>query len=115
MELEKQILNGVNDAIKISIVDSLSGYNSPLRKLSDKVVQENEEKIHLIMNKAFKFVISTDSFKKTILEEFQHKVAKMLVSNLSGQVEKSVNIIKQDPTLKAKMILAIENIIEENA
>ena len=32
---------------------------------------------------------------------------------MSGSVEKAVNRINQDPTLKAKMILAIENIIND--
>ena len=41
-----------------------------------------------------------------------NKLAEMLVGQMSGHVEKAVNRVRQDPTLKAKMILAIEDIIE---
>lgn len=112
MDLEKQIAQQTQTAVQKAIHETLVAYNSPMRKLADRVVEENSDEIHGVMNKAFKSVIRTKAFEDTILEEFERKVAKMLVGQLSGQVEKAVSKIKQDPTLKAKMILAIEDIIE---
>jgi hypothetical protein len=111
-DLEKEILDKVKDSIAEAISSSLVGYNSPLSILSKKVIDDNFDDIYGIMNKAFKSVIRTEEFEKTILQEFEHKVAKMLVGQMSGHVEKAVNNIRQDPRLKAKMILAIENIID---
>lgn len=111
-DLEKQILGQVQGSIAKAIDSELVGYNKPLNKLAEKVVEENFDEVYDIMNKAFKAVVRTEEFEKTILQEFEHKVAKMLVGQMSGHVEKAVNRVKQDPTLKAKMILAIESIIE---
>lgn len=112
MNLEQDILQQVQTAMKKAIQENLVAYNSPLRKLTDRVVEENSDEIHEVMNTAFKSVIRTGEFKATVLQEFEHKVAKLLVSQLSGQVEKAVHALKQDPKMKAKMILAIEDIIE---
>jgi hypothetical protein len=112
-QFEQEILNSVKGAILASIKEALSGYSSPLRPLITKVIEEHSNDIYTIVNDSFKSVIATEDFKKTIFSEFEHKVAKMLVGQLSGQVEKAVHKIKQNPTLQAKMIVAIEDIIEK--
>lgn len=111
-DLERQVLNQVQSSIAKAIDSELVGYNKPLSKIAEKVINNNFDEVYAIMNDAFKKVVRTKEFKDTILTEFEHKVAKLLVGQMSGYVEKAVNSVKQDPTLKAKMILAIENIIE---
>lgn len=39
--------------------------------------------------------------------------AKTLVGNLEGAVEKAANVYRSNPTLKSRMILAIENLVSE--
>lgn len=110
-ELEKQILNISKNAIADAIQKELVGYNKPLSAMANEVVSENKQEIKSIMDESFKGVIRSDGFDIMVKEEFNRKIAKLLVGQLSGEVEKAVNTFKQDPTLKAKMILAIENII----
>ena len=110
--LQEQILAQVNSSIAKAIEDELVGYNKPLNTLVDKVVRDNFEEVHEIVNRAFQTVVRTEAFETSVLEEFERKVAKILVSKLTGQVEKAVNLVNQDPRLRAKMILAIEDIIE---
>ena len=110
-DLEKQILNISKNAIADAIQNELVGYNKPLSKMANEVVLENKQEVKSIMDESFKSVIRSAGFDTMVKEEFNRKIAKLLVGQLSGEVEKAVNTFRQDPTLKAKMILAIEKII----
>lgn len=80
-----------------------------------QVMQEEDSQSQLkgFVRECLSFVKGDKSFEKTVKEEFQHKVAKSMVSKLEGTVEKAVEAIRQDPTLRAEMILAIEKIIKK--
>lgn len=112
MELEKEVLKSAKYAVAKALHETMTGYGSPLKKLSEKVIENNSTIIYNIMNEAFTEVISSENFQNEIKEEFKHKVAKLLVSNVSGMVEKQVNKLKQDPIMKAKIIVAIETILK---
>jgi len=42
-----------------------------------------------------------------------NKLAKVLISKMSGELEKKVNELKQDPTTRAKITLAINKVMED--
>ena len=105
----KQILaNSLKDAL------GGTGYSNPTRKFVEEVIADNSSEIQSVVQTALKEVLSDGEFKAIVAEEFKRKVAKMLVSDLSGSVEKAVNSFRQNPTLKADMIKAIEKLIEDN-
>lgn len=110
-DLEKQILNISKSAIAQAVEKELVGYDKPLSKMANKVISENETELKSIMDNSFKSVIRSEGFEETVREEFNRKIAKLLVGQLSGEVEKAVNNFRQDPTLRARMILAIQEII----
>lgn len=114
MQLEQQIINAVKESLAEVIKSKLGGYNTPLDALIKGVFEDEKDELIDILKSVFKEVIGSDEFKITIKEEFQRKVAKNLVGVLEGQVSKAVEILKQDPIMKSRMILAIENIITEN-
>lgn len=111
---KKDVSEIVFDALNIKIGERLDNYSSPLNKIIDDVVLEESEKIRGICRKALTTVISDKSFEKNIKEEFQRKVAKSLVGKLEGSVEKAVEVLRQNPQMRAEMILAIEKIITSN-
>ena len=113
-QLEKDILSTIQVTLGKSISEALNRYDSPFVNLVNKVVEDHESELRRIFSTSFKDVISTDEFQESVRNAFKHKVAKILVSKLEGQIEKSVTALRADPTLRSKMILAIENIIEEN-
>ena len=88
-------------------------YSSPLKPIINEVVEENKEQLKEIFKEAIKDIVKDNETKKIIQKEFKHAVAKHLVHKLSGGIEQCVNSFKQDPTIKAKMINAIEKIIIE--
>ena len=113
MDFEREILNGLNDGIQKSIKDQMGGYNSPLTKMIESVMNNNRDSIMEKMDAALKSVIENPDFKAALVDEFNRKVAKTLLSGLEGLVEKAANSFKQDPTIRAKMVMAIQSIIEK--
>lgn len=113
-ELEQEILRTAQSSIGKAIGEALTGYHSPLQKLVNKVVDTHSESLTKVMHEAMGTVISTPEFKEACINAFHHKVAKLLVTKLEGSVEKTVNTLRQDPTIRAKMVLAIQGIVEES-
>ena len=111
MEFEKEVMKIAKASILKAVGDHLSTWNRPLVKLTEEVIEENKKELKEIIDQAFKEVVSGDFFKKQIKDEFGRKVAKNLVATMSGEVEKAVNVFKQDPTLKPKLISALDEII----
>lgn len=89
-------------------------------EIVDNIVKEvmNEEqsqkKLEKFVRQTLSFLQDDKVFEKSVKEEFQHKVAKTMVGKLEGTVEYAVDKIRQNPTLRAEMILAIEKIIKQD-
>lgn len=105
-ELKQILAHSLKDAL------SQEGYSNPTRGFVTAVVEENKDEIESVVRTALKEVLSDPEFKDIVRQEFKHKVAKMLVSDLTGTVEQAVNSFRQNPTLKADMVKAIEALIE---
>ena len=111
---KKEVLEIAIEAIKVKIGERFSGYSSPLNSIADRVISEHEDEIKDIFETCISTTLKNKTFKETIQEEFTHKIAKAMVGKLEGSVEKAVEKLRQDQTIRARMILAIENIIKEN-
>ncbi len=105
--IEKELVDGFRKSLSET-------WRSGIDDIVKAVVQENRDAIEKKYNSILKKVLNSKGFEKAISTEFMHKVAKNMVSKLEGQVEQAVNIIRQDQRLRAKMIVAIEKIVEEN-
>jgi predicted oxidoreductase (fatty acid repression mutant protein) len=112
-ELEQDILRTAQTSIAKAIADTLGGYNSPLTKLIISVVDENAKELRAIISDSFTQVIRTDDFKKSIVNAFSHKVSRTIISNNDGLFDKVSNDLKQDAVFKAKLSLAVANVVEE--
>lgn len=110
--LETQIKNAAVNSIGKAISETLTGYNSPLEKLCHNVVNDHHDELYKILKEEFGKTLKSPDFKNAVKMAFDHKLAKILVSKLEGSVEKAVTTLRSDPTLRAKMILAIEGVIE---
>ena len=119
--IKKRILNkeAITDLLEDNLTNAFveclkDSWRSGIDDIVKNVISENKEAIADKYNRILKKALNGVGFEKAITTEFQHKVAKNMVAKLEGQVEQAVNVIRQDQTLRAKMIVAIENIIEEN-
>ena len=113
-ELEKAVLHGAQRAIGDAIKTNLTSYNSSFYKLIDEVIEYHREELREIIDESFVSTIKSKSFKESVNNAFNHSLARVLVSKLEGSVEKTVNTLRRNPMLRAKMVLAIEKIIMEH-
>lgn len=109
---QEEVNNLVIEKVREKIGEKM-GYNRVLLSMVEDAMESQREEITAILNDTLASVVSNKEFSKAIKEEFQRKVAKSLVGNLEGAVDKAANVYRQDPTLKSRMILAIENLIKE--
>jgi hypothetical protein len=113
MNLDEAVIKSIKTSISEVVTSKLGGYNSPLDTVIKQVFEGEKDSIISILKEVFQEVIGSKEFKITIKEEFQRKVAKNLVGMLEGQVAQAANALKQDPTMKSRIILAIEKIVTE--
>jgi CHASE3 domain sensor protein len=114
INFEQDILSTTQTAISSAISKVLcDDYNSPLKKLVNIVVDEHSYELKQIISESFSQVIKTDDFKKSIVNAFSHKVSRAIISNNDGLFDKVSNELKQDSIFKAKMSLAVANVVEE--
>lgn len=111
--LEQDILRAAQMSINETISKVLTGYDSPLVKLIKSVVDENSAELRLIISDSFTEVIRQKDFKESIINAFSHKVAKTIISNNDGLFDKVSNELKQDAIFKAKMSIAVSNVVNE--
>jgi hypothetical protein len=110
---ESNILSTVQCAMNDSIKSVLTNYNSPFNKLVASVVDSHSTELRSIINDSFTKVIQTEDFKESIVSAFSHKVARSIISNNTGLFDKVSNELKQDATFKAKLAIAVSNVVEE--
>jgi hypothetical protein len=111
--MEKQIIEIAKSAIKKSIIDELTGYNKPLSKLTNEVIQTHSAALKVIINTGVEELLNADDFKIAIKEALHDKLARLLISKMGGELEKKVNELKQDATSRARITLAVHKVIED--
>jgi hypothetical protein len=108
------VLMVITQCLLSKVWDKLKWYNSPLDWIIGGIVEENIPEIESILRTAMSKTIKNKRFKEVIQEEFSRKVAKSLVWKLEWSVEKAVDKLRQDPTMRARIIIAIEEIINSS-
>jgi hypothetical protein len=111
--LEQDILRTAQMAMSESITKVLTSYDSPMIKLVKAVVDENSTELRKIISDSFVEVIKASEFKQSIVSAFSHKVARTIISNNDGLLDKVSNELKQDAIFKSRMALAVSNVVEE--
>lgn len=113
VSLEEDILKVAQSSISKAIADSLTGYGSPLVKIVSHTVEKHASEFESIIEEQIESLVVTESFKEEVKAQLSHSIVKSLVSGSDSLSQKTTSLIKSNPTLKAKMLLAIERIISE--
>lgn len=111
-ELQKQILETAKNAIGQAIQTELVGYNKPLSVLTSKVVDSHHGELFSIINNEVAQLIGGNDFRDVIKEQLNKSLAKVLIQKMGGELEKQVNNLKQNPQTRARITLAISEIVE---
>jgi hypothetical protein len=113
MELDKLLLECVQQGIRDGIKSKLSqSYNNPLDKLIDQCLTQHDAKFRELVNAALTTTFEDTTFRKQVIDGVSHKLGTLLVARFGGELEKQVNVLKSDPSTRARITLAIENIVK---
>ncbi len=109
---EDKLLKAAEHAIYESISKMLANdYRGPVSDAVKAVAEKHQEKLNAIVENAYLSVLDSDSFADSVKLAMNDKLARCLVSGLGGEVEKRVNELKADPVTRAKITLALTEII----
>ncbi len=109
-ELAKCIKDGLRAAVK----DRLgSNYGSPLPKLVDDAVAMHGAEMKALLGDTIKSCLNDDAFRTEIAAALRTSMAKTLVQKFGGELERQVNQLKSDPATRARITVAIDEIIKQ--
>jgi hypothetical protein len=111
--MEKEIIKVAKNAIKESVIKSLTSYNCPFNDYVIQCISKHEYEFKDLINGEITTLLNSNDFKVAIKEALHNKLARTLVHKVGGEYEKMVNRLKQDPTTRAKITLAIDTVVNE--
>jgi hypothetical protein len=109
--LEKEIFNQVGDAIGKAIAERLTSYNTPLAPMIASVIESRNSEIRAMLNKAMDGVLIGD-FRTELQAACTHKLARVLISKMEGEIEKTANELRSNPEFRARLTLAISEVVK---
>lgn len=112
IDVDKLFENAMRDAIRDGIKGKFGGYNSPLDKLCESAMKTHEAAFRSMLQDAIGSCVTDPTFKEHIVQATRTTLAKTLVQRFGGEIEKQVNALKSDPTTRARIVLAIEDIVK---
>lgn len=110
--LEQQVITQAKHAIRDAIREKLgSAYNSPLQQLIERVVGKHAAVFETLLSDAITGMYNDPSFRAEVTAAARSKLAKTLIDKMGGEMEKRVNDLKSNPATRARITLAIEQIV----
>ncbi len=116
-DLGKELVTVLKQGLQQAVKDKLcnSNYNNPLDKLLAGIVETQGGEIKKLLTDAIATAVKDADFRQQIATAVQHKLAKTLIERFGGEMEKQVNMLKSDPMTRAKITLAIEQIVNDRS
>ena len=112
-EFDDKVIGMIGEAVNEAIIKNLTSYSSPLCKLVGGAVERNEGKIRAVADKAVDELTDGDAFKDSMIEAIRSTLARALIKQFGGQLEKQVNELKANPATRARMTLAVESLMAD--
>lgn len=104
------------DGFREGIINRLkSGYNTPFDKAVDAAISPHLATITTITSEIIREMVGREDFREQIKSALTTKLAKLLIERFGGELEKQVNVLKSDPTTRARITTAIEDIVKSAA
>lgn len=101
---------GMIEAIKRRFEQS---YNNPLDKVVDQAIVDHGADVRNLVGEAVARALVSESFKQEFMAAVRTQLAKTLIQKFGGELEKVVNQLKSDPSTRARITVAIDEIIKE--
>lgn len=113
MDTDELLNQAVRDGIREGIKTRLTGYNSPIDKLIAGALDKYGSEIRELLEDSIRSCVMAEDFRKNITAAVNENLTKILIQRFGGEVERQVNALKSDPTTRARITLAIEQIVKD--
>lgn len=114
IETEKLLLNAIKDGLRDGVKQRMANaYGSnPFDAAINETLKSHGGEIRALINEAMSSAISDEAFRASMREQIRSILAKTLVQRFGGELEQQVNKLKSDPATRARITLAIEEIVK---
>lgn len=112
IDAEELLVNSLRDGLREAVKSKLTGYQSPFDNLIKELIAKYDTDFRSLLGGAINSAIGDEKFREEIRDAIRHNLAKTLVQRFGGELEKQVNALKSDPTTRARITLAIEEIVK---
>lgn len=112
IDADKLLENSLRDAMREAAKSAFHGYNSPMAKLIEAATAKHSPMLKAILEDAIAECVNDKEFRAEITAAARASLAKTLVQRFGGEMEKQVNTLKSDPTTRARITIAIEDILK---
>ena len=117
IDTDKLIENAIRDGIREAVKNKFSSHygDNPLSKLIESAVAKNADSFRELLGESMATCLKDGEFRDEIAKSVRHTLAKTLIARFGGEMEKQVNVLKSDPATRARITLAIEEIVKERS
>ena len=115
IDIDKVLEHSIRDGIRAGIEKNFTGYNSPLDALVKSAIESHAPKFRAMLEDSISTCVLNEDFRHEIRAAVHRHLAKTLIQRFGGEIEKQVNVLKSDPTTRARITLAIEEIVKASA
>lgn len=115
MEIDKDemILNCIRDGIREGIKTRMTqSYKNPLDTIIESAIARHSGAMTKLLDESIAASVNDQQFRDQIAQAVRHNIAKTLIARFGGEIEKQVNVLKSDPATRARITLAIEEIVK---
>lgn len=112
LDSDKLLEHAIRDGIREGVKSKFTGYNKPLDALIESAIATHSGKFRVLLEDAIGSCVNDAEFRAEIATAVRHNLAKTLIQRFGGEIEKQVNVLKSDPTTRARITLAIEEIVK---
>jgi hypothetical protein len=112
IDSDKLFEHAIRDGIRAGIEKKFTDYNSPLDHLLKAAIETHAPKFRSLLEESISTCVLNEEFRQEIRTAVHRNLAKTLIQRFGGEIEKQVNVLKSDPTTRARITLAIEEIVK---
>lgn len=114
IDIEKLLETAVRDGFVQAVTDkSMAHYDNPFKKLLELSIQDQNESLRALVGESVQKCVSDPAFRAEVATGIRSMMVNTLVARFGGELQKTVNSLKSDPTTRARITLAIEEIIKQ--
>lgn len=113
IDADKLLENAVRDGVREAVKQKFGAtYQNPLDKLLEQAIAKHGDAIHSMLHEAMSSCIGDPKFREDVATSVRSTLSRILVQRFGGELEKQVNVLKSDPATRARITVAIEDIVK---